>query len=153
MSQESESKARLDRTGSNLDQQDQHFAPNFGSSTQNQKPIRFRTSDFRLQIPSFRLQLPDFQISDSRLQTPHSTRSIDHGSSGPLFRHRIRQKYYFEETGMESRKLCTRALRLQATDPKAAFRIQTPDSRLHVADFTFTIPDSRLNTSESSLPI
>ena len=96
-----------DWTGSNSVQQDQHFAPNFGSSAQNQKPIRSHTSDFRLQITSFRLQLPDCQISDSRLQTPNSTRSIDHGSSGPLFRHQIRQKYDFEETGMESRKLCT----------------------------------------------
>ena len=142
-----------DWTKSNSVQQDQHFAPNFSSSAQNQKSIRSHTSDFRLQITSFRLQLPDFQISDSRLQTSASTRSIDHGGSGPLFHHQTRKKYDFEKAGVESHKLRTRALRLEATDPKAAFRIQTPDSRLYVADFTFTIPDSRLNTSESSLQI
>ena len=117
-----------------------------------------RRSDSILQISGFKFQASASSCQSFRFQTQDFRLQLQQGASimaavAPCFVNRFNKKYAFGEAGMESRKLLTGASRLQAPDPKAAFRIHTPDSRPHVADFTFTIPDSRLSTSESSLQI
>ena len=72
MSPESDSRTRLDWTGSNSVQWDQHLAPNFGSRFQNQKLTRFHTSDsgFKFQVGPIVVPSWDQHLKCAKWNTP-----------------------------------------------------------------------------------
>ena len=68
-----------------------------------------------------------------------------------MFRHPAANKYDFEKAAMESRKLRTWALRLQAPDPRQQLshsRLQTSHCRLHMSNYRFRTQRFRIQPAD-----